>query len=188
MLTLLRKVTPSTSSPLAFTAIRAMSTKLFIGGLAWATTNDTLRDHFADVGAIAEATVVQDRETGRSRGFGFVTYEEEADADKAIAEKNETELDGRTIRVDKAGQGGSRGGDRGDRGGRGGGYGGGRGGGRGGYGGGDRSYGGDRGGDRQSSYGGGRGGYDRGERGGDRGERSSYSSGRRGGRDRPDHE
>jgi RNA recognition motif-containing protein len=52
-----------------------LSSKLFVGGLAWATTDETLAAHFAPFGDVVEAKVIQDRETGRSRGFGFVTYE-----------------------------------------------------------------------------------------------------------------
>ena len=79
-----------------------MATKLFIGSLSWNTTADSLRDAFASFGEITECTVVSDRETGRSRGFGFVSY---ADADGAERAKNEMDgkpLDGRTIRVDFA--------------------------------------------------------------------------------------
>ncbi|CAI0647172.1 unnamed protein product, partial [Colletotrichum noveboracense] len=100
--------------------------KLFIGGLAWHTEENTLRQKFEEFGAVEEAVVVKDRDTGRSRGFGFVRYTQEGDAQKAIAAMNNVEFDGRTIRVDKASDNGPRGG--GFRGGFGGG------GGRGGYG------------------------------------------------------
>jgi len=137
--------------------------KLFIGGLAWHTDENALRQKFEEFGAVEEAVVVKDRDTGRSRGFGFVRYGQEADADAAIAAMNNIEFDGRTIRVDKAsergsGGGGGGGGFGGGRGG-GGGYGGGRGGG--GYGGGgygDRQQGG-YGGGQQGGYSGGGGGY-----------------------------
>ncbi|KAI0533899.1 hypothetical protein GGR58DRAFT_505858 [Xylaria digitata] len=76
--------------------------KLFIGGLAWHTEETTLRQKFEEFGPIEEAVVVKDRDTGRSRGFGFVRYTTEADADKAIANMNNVEFDGREIRVDKA--------------------------------------------------------------------------------------
>ncbi|KAI0199178.1 hypothetical protein F4808DRAFT_462165 [Astrocystis sublimbata] len=76
--------------------------KLFIGGLAWHTEETTLRQKFEEFGEIEEAVVVKDRDTGRSRGFGFVRYTSEADADKAIANMNGVEFDGRAIRVDKA--------------------------------------------------------------------------------------
>ncbi|TDZ65915.1 Cold-inducible RNA-binding protein [Colletotrichum trifolii] len=101
--------------------------KLFIGGLAWHTEEATLRQKFEEFGAVEEAVVVKDRDTGRSRGFGFVRYQQEGDAQKAIAAMNNVEFDGRTIRVDKAS-------DNGPRGGGGGGFRGGYGGGRGGYG------------------------------------------------------
>jgi len=138
--------------------------KLFIGGLAWHTDENALRQKFEEFGAVEEAVVVKDRDTGRSRGFGFVRYGQEADAEAAITAMNNIEFDGRTIRVDKASERGSGGGGGG--GGFGGGRGGGgygRGGGGGGYGGGGGGYGGgDRGGYNNSGgggYGGGQGGY-----------------------------
>lgn len=136
--------------------------KLFIGGLAWHTDEDALRLKFEEFGTVEEAVVVKDRETGRSRGFGFIRYGQEQEADAAISAMNNTEFDGRTIRVDKAsergaGGGGGGGGFRGPPGG-GGGYGGYNGGGGGGGG-----YGGDRGG--QGGYQGG-GGYQQGGGGG----------------------
>jgi RNA recognition motif-containing protein len=79
-----------------------MSKKLFVGSLSWGTNDDTLREAFAVHGEIVEAVVITDRDTGRSRGFGFVTFEEDEAADKAIEALNGTELDGRTIRVDVA--------------------------------------------------------------------------------------
>ena len=107
-----------------------MSNKLFCGGLAWATTSDTLRDAFEQFGDIVEAKVVTDRDTGRSRGFGFVTFNDEGSANKAREEMDGAQLDGRTIRVDsaqdRAGGGGGGGGGGGRRGGGGGGGGGGR--------------------------------------------------------------
>ena len=115
-----------------------MSTKLFVGGLAWATTDETLAAHFAPFGDVVEAKVIKDRESGRSRGFGFVTYENAEMASAAKEQLADSELDGRQLRVDVAtergGGGGGRGGGGGGRGGGGGGYGGGGGGG--GYGGG----------------------------------------------------
>jgi cold-inducible RNA-binding protein len=117
----------------------AMSKKLFVGGLSWGTTDDGLHSAFSQFGEIVEAKVITDRETGRSRGFGFVTFANDEGATKAIAEMDGTELDGRTIKVNEAeakpprsggggGGGGGRGGYGGGRGGRGGGGGGGRGG------------------------------------------------------------
>ncbi|KAF2806072.1 RNA-binding domain-containing protein, partial [Mytilinidion resinicola] len=129
--------------------------KLFIGGLAWHTDDATLRTKFEEFGTVEEAIVVKDRDTGRSRGFGFVRFSQEGEADQAIENMNNVEFDGRTIRVDKASErsGGGGGGGGYSRGGGGGGYGGGRGGG--GYGGGG-SYGGGYGG--RSGGGGGYGG------------------------------
>ncbi|KAG5758011.1 hypothetical protein H9Q72_013852, partial [Fusarium xylarioides] len=97
---------------------RSNMSKLFIGGLAWHTEEATLRQKFEEFGPVEEAVVVKDRDTGRSRGFGFVRYTQEGDAQKAIATMNNVEFDGRTIRVDKASDNGPRGGF-----GRGGGYG-----------------------------------------------------------------
>ncbi|KAI9805417.1 MAG: hypothetical protein M1825_000668 [Sarcosagium campestre] len=139
--------------------------KLFIGGLAWHTDENTLRTKFEEFGAVEEAVVVKDRDTGRSRGFGFVRFSQEPDADAAIAAMNNVEFDGRSIRVDKAaerGAGGGGGGGGYSRGppGGGGGYGGG---GRGGYGEGG-GYNGGGGGDR--GYQGGGGGYGGGGYGG----------------------
>ena len=79
-----------------------MSKKLFIGGLSWDTSNRSLQEAFEACGAVAEAKVVTDRDTGRSRGFGFVTFEDEASAQRAIEELDGSTLDGRSIRVDKA--------------------------------------------------------------------------------------
>jgi cold-inducible RNA-binding protein len=111
-----------------------MSKKLFVGGLSWGTNDDTLKDAFVSFGEISEAKVITDRETGRSRGFGFVTFDEGDAADTAAQEMDGAELDGRVLRVNEAqdrgrgggGGGGGRGGrDGGGRGGRGGGGGGG---------------------------------------------------------------
>jgi RNA recognition motif-containing protein len=110
-----------------------MSKKLYIGGLSWNTDDHALRMAFEQHGEISEAKVITDRETGRSRGFGFITFNEGSDADNAIEQMNGTELDGRTLNVNEA-QERSGGGGRGGRGG-----GGGRNnGGGGGYGGGNR--------------------------------------------------
>jgi RNA recognition motif-containing protein len=94
--------------------------KLFIGGLAWHTDENALRQKFEEFGAVEEAVVVKDRDTGRSRGFGFVRYTQEVDAEAAITAMNNIEFDGRTIRVDKASERGSGGGGGGFGGGRGG--------------------------------------------------------------------
>ncbi|KAF3920955.1 Nucleolin [Dactylellina cionopaga] len=125
--------------------------KLFIGGLSHNTDDNRLRQKFEEFGPVEEAVVVKDRDTGRSRGFGFIKFSNDEDATNAMEAMNEQEFDGRRIRVDKATErGGGGGGGRGRGGYRGGGGGGGYGGG--GYGGGGGGgYGG-------GGYGGGEGG------------------------------
>lgn len=122
-----------------------MSTKLYVGNLSFRVTSDDLHEHFAQAGTVESAKVVEDRETGRSRGFGFVEMASSEDATSAIEQFNGQEYDGRNLVVNEArpreegGGGGNRGGGRG-------GYGGGRGGnrggggGRGGYGGGESRW------------------------------------------------
>ena len=106
-----------------------MGKKLFVGSLAWATDSSGLRAAFERFGDIEEAQVISDRETGRSRGFGFVTFTEDGSTHQAISEMNGSELDGRPIVVnearDQAPRGGGGGGGGGYRGGGGGGGGGG---------------------------------------------------------------
>jgi RNA recognition motif-containing protein len=116
---------------------REMSKKLFVGGLSWGTDDHGLQAAFESHGEVSEAKVITDRDSGRSRGFGFVTFNEDGDADTAMEEMNGAELDGRTLNVKEAQERAPRsgGGGGGDRGGRSGG-GGGRSGGGGGYGGG----------------------------------------------------
>lgn len=134
-----------------------MATNIYVGNLPWQCTQDDLVSLFSQYGTVSRAQIVMDRETGRSRGFGFVEMPTEEEANKAIDALNEQDYNGRPLTVNIAkpresgggGGGGGYGGGGGRRGGGGGGYGGG-GGGRGGYGGG----------------GGGRGGYGGG--GGDR--------------------
>ena len=75
---------------------------LFVGSLAYATTDDTLREFFEQIGEVERASVATDRETGRSRGFGFVTFADEANNQKAIDQLNGKELDGRAITVNEA--------------------------------------------------------------------------------------
>lgn len=77
-----------------------MSKKLYVGNLAFGTTSDDLRQLFAEHGAVASAQVVMDRETGRSRGFGFVEMSD--GADQAIAQLNGAEFQGRTLTVNEA--------------------------------------------------------------------------------------
>ncbi|MBN1401414.1 MAG: RNA-binding protein [Anaerolineae bacterium] len=79
-----------------------MEKKLYVGNLSYDTTESTLESLFSQAGEVVEAAVVTDRETGRSRGFGFVEMADEAGAAAAIEQFNGRELDGRTIRVDEA--------------------------------------------------------------------------------------
>ncbi|XP_073403295.1 cold-inducible RNA-binding protein B-like isoform X1 [Dendrobates tinctorius] len=127
--------------------------KLFIGGLSFDTDEQNLEQVFSKYGQVAEVVVVKDRETKRSRGFGFVTFENPEDAKDAMEAMNGKSVDGRQIRVDQAGKssgdrrGGYRGGSSGGRGF----YRGGRG-----RGGGDRGYGSSRfDSGRSGGYGGG---------------------------------
>ncbi|MAD60371.1 MAG: RNA-binding protein [Myxococcales bacterium] len=79
-----------------------MSKKLFVGGLAWATKDDSLFAAFSQFGEVTEAKVILERDTGRSRGFGFVTFADGAAADDAVANMDGKELDGRAIKVNEA--------------------------------------------------------------------------------------
>ena len=74
-----------------------MSKKLFVGGLSWGTTDQSLRAAFEAFGEVLDAKVILDRETGRSRGFGFVTVADAETVQKAIAGLHGKELDGRSI-------------------------------------------------------------------------------------------
>jgi RNA recognition motif-containing protein len=115
-----------------------MATKLFVGGLSWGTTEDALREAFAAIGTVTSASVITDKYTGKSKGFGFVEMGSEEEAQRAVQELNGKQLDGRTIVVNEArpmqprenrgggggsfrgggGHGGPGGGRRDDRGGR----------------------------------------------------------------------
>lgn len=79
-----------------------MAQKLFIGGLSWDTTDATLRDFFAQAGQVISATVITDKFTGKSRGFGFVEMSTQEESDKAKLELNGKALDGRNIAVNDA--------------------------------------------------------------------------------------
>lgn len=79
-----------------------MGVKLFVGSLAWGTTDASLAEAFAAFGEVIEAKVITDRDSGRSRGFGFVTMVDQEAADAAISGMNEQELDGRKIFVNVA--------------------------------------------------------------------------------------
>ena len=113
--------------------------KIYVGNMSFNTNEEELRDLFSQYGAVSDVAVISDRETGRPRGFGFVTMDNDAEANAAIAALNGQEIGGRTLTVNEAkpkapsgGGGGGGGGGRGGRGGYGGGGGGGGGGGRGG--------------------------------------------------------
>src|SRR5262245_64709544 len=110
-----------------------MSMKLYVGNLAFQTTDEDLLELFSQAGAVESAQVVMDRDTGRSRGFGFVEMASKSEGEAAIAQFNGVEINGRSLTVNEArpresrGGGGFGGGRGGGRGGRGGGFGGGRG-------------------------------------------------------------
>ena len=86
-----------------------MGKKLFVGGLSWDTTDQSLRTAFEVYGEILDAKVILDRETGRSRGFGFVTVAEDETATKALEGMNGAQLDGRAVRVNIAEERSNRG-------------------------------------------------------------------------------
>ncbi len=118
--------------------------KIYVGNLSYGTSESVLREFFSDCGEIVEVKLITDRHTGKSKGFGFITFTLQEAVEKAVDEKNGVELDGRTLKVNVAQER-----DNSGRGGRGGGYG---------------------GGGRSGGYGGGRsGGYGGGGRGSDRG-------------------
>lgn len=162
----------SATMPAVLYAVRNMSSsRLFVGGLSYGMDDMTLRESFTSFGEVIEARIIMDRETGRSRGFGFITFTSGEEASAAMSGMNGRELHGRTIRVDYATErtGGYRGG--------GGGYGGG------GYGGDGGRYGGGGYGSN-SGYRGGGGGYESsgsGSYGGDGGRYESSSGSYEGG-------
>jgi RNA recognition motif-containing protein len=136
-----------------------MSIKLYVGNLSFQTSSEDLRELFSQAGTVESASVVEDRDTGRSRGFGFVEMATKEDGEAAIAQFNGKEFGGRNLNVNEArpredrGGGGGRGGfgGGGGRGGYGGGGGGNRGGGGGGRGGGG-GFGGGGGGNREPRW------------------------------------
>ena len=89
-----------------------MANKLFIGSLAFSTSTERLRELFAEVGAVESAAVVMDRDTGRSRGFGFVEMSTAEEANQAVKRLNGHELDGRQLKVELANSSGAGGGSR----------------------------------------------------------------------------
>jgi RNA recognition motif-containing protein len=115
-----------------------MAKRLYVGNLGYSVTSEELQELFEQYGQVRSAQVLSDRETGRSRGFGFVEMENDEDADAAIQQLDGNDHQGRRLTVNEARPrtpgGGGGGGGRGGYGGGGGGYGGGGGGGRGGYG------------------------------------------------------
>lgn len=104
-----------------------MAKKLYVGGLSYGTTEDTLKETFSGAGTVESATVIMDRMSGRSKGFGFVEMSSDEEAQKAIEMFNGKDLDGRNITVNEARpmearpprrggfDRGNRGGDRGSR-------------------------------------------------------------------------
>ena len=155
-----------------------MGNKLYIGNLPYTVRDSDLEQAFSQFGSVTSAKVMMERETGRSKGFGFVEMGSDAEAQAAVNGMNGQPLGGRSIVVNEARPMEARpprsGGGGGHGGGGGGGYGGGGGGGYGGGGGGGRSGGG-------GGYGGGGGGRSGGGGGGDGGFRSPYGAGPRGG-------
>lgn len=79
-----------------------MDNKLYVGNLPWSINNDSLKEMFTPYGEVTEAVVIMEQGTGRSKGFGFVTFTNEADAQKAIQDLNEKENDGRKMIVNVA--------------------------------------------------------------------------------------
>lgn len=79
-----------------------MSKRIYVGNLPWSVTKDKLVELFSSFGEIEEALVIANKYTGRSRGFGFVTFKKEGDADKAIAKMDEKEVEGRNLVVKEA--------------------------------------------------------------------------------------
>jgi RNA recognition motif-containing protein len=155
-----------------------MGNRLYVGNLAFVTTEAGLQEYFSQAGGVQNVEIMQDKFTGKSRGFAFVTMTDDAGAQAAINEFHGKKLDGRELTVNEARPREER------SGGGGGGFGGGerRGGGGGGFGGGGRcggggGFGGGGGGERRGGFGGGErrgggGGFGGGDRGGDRGYRS----------------
>ncbi|KAL4907872.1 hypothetical protein BDW74DRAFT_148172 [Aspergillus multicolor] len=95
--------------------------KVYVGNLSWGTNDDTLRTAFSEFGQVVDSIVMRDRDTGRSRGFGFVTFSNASEAEAAINGLHEQELDGRRLKVNLANARPSGGGGFGGQGGYGGG-------------------------------------------------------------------
>ncbi len=151
--------------------------KIYVGNMSYDTTEEDLRLACEAFGKVESATIIKDKFSGESKGFGFVEMASKAEGQAAIDGLNGKELKGRTLNVNEARPRTEKFG--GSTGGYGGGKGGGYSGGKGGYGGGKGGYGGGKGG-----YGGGKGGYGGGGKGGYGGGKGGYSGGRKGGRGR----
>ncbi|TMW97287.1 hypothetical protein EJD97_005859 [Solanum chilense] len=125
-------VSANSPTPAMLNAIRCMSSKLFVGGLSWGTDDQSLKEAFTSFGDVVDAKVIIDRDSGRSRGFGFVNFSDEDCAKEAMNAMDGQQLHGRNIRVNLAqeraprsdGYGGGGYGGGGGGGGYGGGYGG----------------------------------------------------------------
>lgn len=103
MLSQLLEIRNSNSSYKHFIfGILIMSKKVFVGGLSWDTDEQSLENTFGSFGQIEELKLIRDRETGRSRGFAFVTFENSNEASEAIEQMNGSELDGRRLKVNEA--------------------------------------------------------------------------------------
>ncbi len=85
-----------------------MAKKMYVGGLSWDTTDESLRNAFEKYGEVTEVAVIKDRDTGRSRGFGFVTMDSDDGCKAAMSALDGTELDGRSIKVNEAKEKSSR--------------------------------------------------------------------------------
>ncbi|CAF3628543.1 unnamed protein product [Fusarium graminearum] len=102
----LRRFTPLRSFSRTFTTTRAIMSKLYVGNLSWNTTDETLRQTFSEFGEVTDSIIMRDRDTGRARGFGFVTFSTEEQATAAVDALNEQDYGG----GDRSYGGGDRGG------------------------------------------------------------------------------
>ena len=85
-----------------FSKAKTMATKLYVGGLPYSTSDDQLKDHFAQAGNVASAVIIMDKMTGRSKGFGFVEMSSDEEAQRAIEMFDKKEFEGRTLTVNEA--------------------------------------------------------------------------------------
>lgn len=91
-----------TSRHLLFFSFYAMAKKLYVGNISWDSSEQDLQDFFGQYGTVSEAIIIKDRMSGRSKGFGFVTFDNDAEADAAIAGTHEKEFMGRPLTVNEA--------------------------------------------------------------------------------------